>query len=191
MTGKSTNPKGWELFESCFSEGEEVIAIDDLDRFWWGMLTDVTDFDCVLVRPGRNKRLSWDDIRFMSHDGFPIKEVLGADGSSTIESIDTTDTQAAIRAALDDCSRVRSRARFGDPFDITEPVRSRLFHTGNSGSRYWRSFYNENLQRYLSPIHRVLGYEAEEVIVMESNDGARAELWDLTSVYCFESRRDR
>ncbi len=180
------DPKGWQLFESCFEKHDEVVAIDVFDVIHWGRLEDITDYGCELVRPGGHRQqLSWDDIRFMAHDGFPVRKILGADGSSTIERLDTADTQAAIRHSLgmEFPRRQLSRLRFGDPFDV-EPTEARLFHSGNSGLDYWGKFAGPC--GYYSEAHRELGHENEEVLVLRSKDGAMAELWDMTTIYMVE-----
>lgn len=177
--------KGWELFDSCFSEKDEVIVIDTDDRFFWGRLRNVTDHGCELHKRGRTVELKWDDVRFMAHDGFPVRKLLGASGSSTIEKLDTKDTQTAIHKALEfEFPQERTRKfRVGDPFDI-ECSSARLFHPGNSGFGYWGQFCNES--RYFSKDHREEGYAREEVLVLSSKDGAMAELWDPTTIYMFE-----
>jgi len=180
-------PKGWELFESCFKEGDEVVVIDEDDRFHWGRMTfDKQGLGFALYNPYKAVAFLWDDVRFMAHDGFPIRKLLGADGSRTIELLDTLNTQESIREALSiEFPQKIISARLGDPFDI-EGVVARLYHAGNSGLSYWNRFYNSLLQKYHSEAHREAGWEREEVIVMESKDGAKAELWDLTTVYMFE-----
>lgn len=183
------DPKGWELFYSCFKEGDEVVVIDVNDKFWWGRFHDLPGNEFELRTDGRVWVLDVNEIRFMAHDGFPVRKVLGAEGSSTIEQIDTEDTQAAIRQALrleypEWEQRTVGHVRFADPFDI-ENVNARLYHPGNSGLRYWSRFWSEAVG-YFSDSHREAGYEDEECLVLTSRDGAKAELWDLTTVYCFE-----
>jgi hypothetical protein len=184
-----TDPKGWQLFESCFKLGDEVVVVDVFDQFWWGLLDGITDFGCLLLRPGvEPKSLTWDDVRFMAHDGFPVRRLIGADGSATIEKLDTTDTQRAVRKALaleypKQKPYVPARAVFGDPFDV-EAASAKLYHPGNSGPGYWSRFWNG--REYHSEDHREAGYETEEVLVLTAKDGAKAELWDLTTIYAFE-----
>lgn len=177
------DPNEWELFDECFNIGDDVIVVDVFDQFYWGKLIKTTETECVVQRRARTDYLSWDDIRFMAHDGFPVKKIKGK--WENLELLDNSKTMSIIRRSLDKTPHP-SRTRFGDPFDITEPVTSWLYHPGNSGRKYWNRFWNEHLQQYLSPAHRTLGYETEEVIVMEAKDGACAELWDLTTILEFE-----
>ncbi len=184
----SENKLGWDLFYSCFTEGDEVVAIDVDDQFFWGKMVNPTFEGCELHANGRTRKLLWDDVRFMAHDGFPVRKILGADGSATIEKLDTTDTQAAVRSALSTefPERPRHQVRFGDPFDVVEPVHMELYNPGNSGPSFWRHFWNETTRLWHSPAHVIAHQQTEEVIVMKANDGARAQLWDMTTVYVFE-----
>jgi len=178
-------PKGWELFESCFKEGDEVVVIDEDDRFHWGKAA-FNEQGFALYRPGKATAFLWDQVRFMAHDGFPVRKILGADGSTSIELLDTEDTQEAIREVLtEEFSGKRISARLGDPFDV-EDVVAKLFHAGNSGPNYWNRFYNSVLGRYFSEDHREAAWEREEVILLESRDGAKAELWDIPTIYLFQ-----
>lgn len=199
-------PKGWELFNMSFKPDEEVVVVDDDDRFWWGKLGGITDLGFTL-RHGRNKvaELTWEKLRFMAHDGFPVSKIMGADGSATIEKHYSPGSgpQVAIRKALVEyCDGVQPRckacetedwlrepdkpvrARFGDPFDV-EAAGSRIYHAGNSGLSYWSRFWNE-VAGYYSEKHCKKGVADEEVLVLTSGDGARAHLWDLSTIYAFE-----
>ncbi len=189
------DPTGKDLFDACFEEGDEVVVIDIDDNLWWGRLKNITTRGLEVRKGGwvrsfigDKKKLEWDDIRFMAHDGFPVRKLMGADGSRTIEKLDTRETRTAVRAALKQefpSQPERRTVRFGDPFDA-ECVSTRLYHPGNSGPEYWDQFYNRTLQQYYSPEHRQEAFDKEEVIVMEAVDGAKAELWDLTTLYMFE-----
>ncbi|MCJ2512481.1 MAG: hypothetical protein LN409_03910, partial [Candidatus Thermoplasmatota archaeon] len=101
-------PTAWELYHACFKEGEEVIVITDGEDYHWGKLETVGEEGCRLHRAEVKDPplLKWRDVSFMSHDGFPIRTLQGADGSRVIEKLDTTDTQGAVRALLtkDTCS---------------------------------------------------------------------------------------
>jgi len=90
----------WDLYYSMFKDGDEVIIITEDDDYLWGSVTAI-NAGAILSRPNKEDKLvPWEDIRFMSHDGFPVKKLMGADGSNLIELLDTTDTQEAIRQAL-------------------------------------------------------------------------------------------
>ncbi len=74
----------WTLFHSLFKEGEEVWLITDEDDFIWGELLEFNDEECALYFRGRKVWFRWDCIRFISHDGFPVRSLTGADGSRSI-----------------------------------------------------------------------------------------------------------
>lgn len=86
MTRRKLDRDAWDLFNRCFKRGEEVFVITDEDRVYWGRLGAVTEDEFVLSRPGGVvTSLKWWDIRWMSHDGFPVRRLLGADGSPSLE----------------------------------------------------------------------------------------------------------
>lgn len=180
----------WKLFNSHFKEGDDVVFIDDSDVMTAGKMVGFDDIGCYLKSPwsGRNTFHFWEDIRFMAHDGFPVKKLRGADGSKLIEQIDTTDIKKALVDATtykgcDKCGRVIDRraqygmcakcyniwraemARptvFGDPFMI-EAGRGILFNEGSKSN----------------------GGYFDECLVLQAADGAWAELYDLSTVYFF------
>lgn len=92
----------WELYRAAFKEGDEVVIISSFDEYYWGKLETRGDAGCTLHRPGRKSLdLPWDEIAFMSHDGFPIRKLRGADGSALADKLDTKDTEKALRHALE------------------------------------------------------------------------------------------
>lgn len=74
----------WTLFHSLFKKGDEVWVITDEDDFIWGKLLDFNDEECELRFRGKEVWFRWDCIRFISHDGFPVRSLTGADGSRSI-----------------------------------------------------------------------------------------------------------
>lgn len=177
----------WDLFEGSFKQGDIVVVITDYDRFHWGkMFYDSTD--CTLIRPGGKKEMiPWNNVRFISHDGFPVKKLSGADGSKLIEKINTGDIQTTIKNALvfnlcndcealtentfrcDSCQKLadkRRSMRIGDPFDI-EGVYPFLVREGAWAGLSWD---NPNAEC----LHLIAPGEA------------MGQLFDLKTVYMFE-----
>lgn len=176
----------WELFKSQFKEDDEVIAIMDNGRVVWGKL----GFDDDGISLGKGKGIAsvkakWTDIRFLAHDGFPVKKVMCPPTDDLLDKLDTTDTQKFIRNAIDytvcgrcpklikedsndwlcpDCrKKIPKRAMgFGHPF-LIEDVSAILINKGNTTD-----------------------FRFVETIVLESRDGAIAHLWDLESIFYFE-----
>lgn len=175
----------WDLFEKIFKQGDEVVVITDYDRFHWGKLS-YNFTNCTLKRPNKEEVIPWHNVRFISHDGFPIKRLTGADGSKLIEKINTADVQATIKNALvfslckdcgklteniyrcDSCQKIADKVRsmrVGDPFDI-EGVYPVLLKEG-----IWGLSGNNS--------------EAECLHLVAPN-GAIGQLFDLPSIYMFE-----
>lgn len=196
MTAKQ-NPTSWDLYRSMFSDGDFVVVIDENDDMHWGKIK-ATETHAILSWHSRPqpKVIPWTQIRFMAHDGFPVKKLMGADGSTSIEKCDSKEPMRIIRKLLthslcvscekliedknmdpmsgrvgkplDECKTCwkLSRHRFGDPFDI-EPVRSRLYYPGNCGDEWW-------------------GEDFEEVLMLHADNGAKAQLFDLSTVFFAE-----
>jgi hypothetical protein len=197
-----------ELYDSMFKDGEEVVIVTDEEEYFWGIL-ETTSTHCILKKPGRKIiEIDWNDVRFMSHDGFPIKKLRGADGSALIEHLDTSNTQKAIRKALE--------AKFGrcdscDNLAMLTEVECRVYDKRFGERREDRDFTNlecescskgkksrrhevvfgdpflvENVSSYLiNPgIPWCLNnWRYEETILMRSKDGANAMLWDIDTIY--------
>ena len=152
----------WQLFNRNFKDGDAVIVIDDDDRVGWGTLRSITEHGFTLVRVSlsrtRRKRFQWDGIRFMSHDGFPVRRLFGADGSYAIETEPSEAGVIRTGLAMEYVSIV-----FGDPF-LVENVAAEIHNPGNAGPEHWRE-------------------DSEESLELVAPDGARAQLWDLNTVF--------
>lgn len=165
------HPKAWKLFYSLFSEYDEIMIVTSDDVHYFGYLRNIESdsFQLSHTKKGlafgdsyTNNLFYWEDIRFMSHDGFPVKKLLGADGSKMIEAIETKSKIKAIREAFD-IDLTPSWAVFGDPY-LIEGVESKIYHPG-------RDTYLDYLK------------DEEECIVLTSRDGAKAQLFDLSTIY--------
>ena len=167
----------WTLFFSQFKIGDEVVIIDEDDQITVGKFIGYTEDSCI-IKDQFDTIIPWVNIRFMSHDGFPCKKLMGADGSRLIEKIDTLGTKEAIRTALT-CSvgasgslketNLLDQAVFGDPF-LIEGVKAKLYNAGNDSPYYWSN----------GP-----GYLWEEIVCLEAKDGAQAQLFGLNTIYHF------
>ena len=154
----------WDLFHSQFRDGEDVVIILDDDTARQGKLTAIEQG--ALIQPSSAKvptLYHWDRIQFISHDGFPVRKLLGADGSKTIAKLDTTNTEVAIREALLDGPLKKVRAVIHDPWFFEDCS----FQLVNAGRREW--------------IHTQRGIG--ETLLLQSKDGAQAQLYDLAGIY--------
>jgi len=202
----------WTLWDSMFKKGDDVVLITDDDELKWGKIGEVTK-DSLRLKTGQKSLevINWDDVRFMAHDGFPVKKLMGADGSQLIEQLDTTDTQKAIREALVAVKCPRCH-RFVLPSSLTsvkyeaygrhgirkeyrdekriecEKCRNRkkdvfTFVVGDP-------FLIENVDALLMNAGNLwkLGFESwmyEETLVLQAKDGAQGLLWGLPTCYYF------
>lgn len=195
----------WDLFNSAFKLGDEVLLIDDEDKVYWGKLSSFNDDFCVLRRPnGRDTEFKWEYLMFMSHDGFPCKKLLGADGSKSIERIDTTSIQKALRTALltdlcFDCDkrlvphnhlrREQGRSRCAP----CKKVRRQYLIDHPPRRTYYRGdpFRIENVASELFNVglsgEPFWNEHYEETLVLKSIDGAIAHVFALDTIYHVET----
>lgn len=160
----------WRIFCECFKEGDEVFVVSDDDEVFWGRLgpLEEQDSDFVLHRPGGIKHsIPWMATRWVSHDGFPVRKLLGADGSASIEKdISQGVNQNLLEAIRTAAPRIK-RARFGDPFEFENVISSELHNAGLTG-----------LQHFCKA--------TEETLVLTAKCGAQAVLYDLPSLFAAE-----
>lgn len=199
-------PTAWELFWSLFKEGDEVICIDDEDVFHWGRLKTYSEDNFLLCRPYRQEALHWEDIRFMCHDGFPVRKLTGADGSKLIEDAATDDIVTLIRQGLSlenkreatieaTCCRcgltktMRSRNYYGIHYDDNHNATKRYLCDDCPSSNYVAGdpFYIEGVNAVLlnagNDGREFWNEDGEEVLVLRAKDGARGLLYDLNTIY--------
>jgi hypothetical protein len=181
----------WAILYEAFKGGDEVIFIDDTDHLYYGKLIllagDERDVYFGLKQlSGKIDKYAWSEVRFMSHDGFPVRKLTGADGSNLIEKIDTKDIQTALREVTNYilCSRCGDKIHeskaitqrykkycedcamnlvFSDPF-LVEGVNITIFNAGNCGL----SWYGDHF---------------EETTFLKAKDGSIGLLWEIPSIY--------
>lgn len=182
---------GWELVYKHFKGGDSIIFIDAWDVLYYGTLMYLPGpegFKKFILKSltGKLERHSWADVRFMSHDGFPIKKLTGADGSKLVEQIDTTEVQQAIRNVIDHilcyncktmileedaikrrgdyyCSTCVKTIVFRDPY-IIEGVNALLLNKGNEGEFF-------------------TNHPDEECIFLTAKDGAKGILYETSTIF--------
>lgn len=181
----------WLLFLKMFKYDEEIVVIDHDDVLFWGRLREINyEEGFNLLRPnGKKHTLYWEDIRFVGQDGFPLVKLKGADGSPSIEKLDTSDIQSIIRtkqqlkrpakteeqirreAKIKACTHTHTtiykRKVFGDPWMI-EDFNAELVNCGNSGMFH---YFNDT----------------EELLLLEHSNGAKGQLFDIPSIYYIET----
>ncbi len=193
---KSKKMNSWTLFNRMFRLGHEVILITDEDKFEWGTIIEITDDGITLKRKwSKVKERKWENVVFLSHDGFPVRKLPPSPSDKHVEKILTDpkikDFHGAVRKALAfnicaecgkiteetyteyiDCKGCRTKRRQstytgGHPWQI-EGVTSEIFNIGNESDYFWSN------------------HPLEETIVMKSKDGLGGQLWDLPAVFEFE-----
>lgn len=158
----------WDLFFECFKVGDDVIVVFDNDKFYYAKIVlhegeeKNISFSLCNTVTSRMKRFNWEDVTFISHDGFPVKQMIGADGSQLIEEVDTKHIQLSLRERL---ARTFCDIVFADPY-LIENVSGKLYNPGNCGERFW-------------------GNNFEECLMLEAKDGAKGQLFDLPHIYHF------
>jgi hypothetical protein len=158
----------WYLLEEFLEQSDEAILVLVDESIEFGRIVQYDDEFCSLQSQRGTKIIRWLDVRFMSHDGFPVRKLFGADGSASIEKQDNKRTQRKLRIMPD---VLDIEVQFGDPF-ITQAVQATLVNAGNSGPAWWPGSAGE---------------EFEECLILHAEDGAIAHLFDIPTVYGFWS----
>jgi len=112
----------WKLFKKLYKQNDYVLVIDEFDKRFFGKMKYDDEGLHLTKIDGIRKYLYWDQIRFMCHDGFPVKKLLGADGSDTIELESPVDLNKLITYLS------AKRLVFSDPYMI-ENVTSKYIQT--------------------------------------------------------------
>lgn len=145
----------WDLFYSCFKDGEEVVIVDDDEVVRWGTLKlysgPIKEKSFALIdTKGVGKTFHWINVSLIAHDGFPIRKLTGADSNQTIEGIDTTDITEAIRrlateTLCDLCNKSKPDIQMNEsrrPKDIKGDHR-RISFCNNCGDRIRKNRFNK------------------------------------------------
>jgi hypothetical protein len=171
----------WELFCELFGEGDEVIVITDEDVFIWGDLMSYDEEGCELRSMKGTKKYKWDCIRFMGHDGFPVRALTGAS-----EELPILKDECFLRSILGYPSFTNVRFIQRDPGNWLSN-RGGNYRSGGGSVTFGDPFLIENTEMKLMNLgNRGEWFEDddfEEVIVCKAKDGARALLYDLETAY--------
>lgn len=196
---KSKKMNSWTLFNRMFKLGHEVILITDEDKFDWGAIAEITDDGITLKRTWKKgKERKWENVTFISHDGFPVRKLPPSPSDAHVEKLlsdpKIKDLKGAIRKALAfntcaecgvvmkdtstggfgiDCTGCEAKRKKRQSFTGGHPwqiegVTSDIFNIGNECDYYWSN------------------HPLEETIVMKSKDGLGGQLWDLPAIFEFE-----
>lgn len=204
MSLKSQKTDAWSLYHAMFKNGEEVVLVLENDEFTWGKIVKTTaDYLTLKSLTDKEEKIHWDDVRFMAHDGFPVRQIFGADGSHLIEQVDTKDIQKAIRQifsakpyshcdkpaiSLDSFKHCPKCVKEGFSSDAYLALkRCREQSAGITIGHPYELRAAKGLLVNSGKIWTPTNYEYEETLLLESKDGARAMLWDLSTCYHFET----
>jgi len=193
----------WDLFHANFKIGNEIIIIDSDDDVIVGKLVSVSENGIRLktVFSGREIGREWVDIRFLGNDGFPVRKLMGADGSESIIEEFKKGKNAAeiIRAAT--CEELKtSDNKYTPPTRKPRTVATqvRRFVGGcpwmideceavivNPGCAFEPEHWSLWDKEYDTPTG-LNDTNWEEALMLTAPNGAKAELYELSSVFHFE-----
>ncbi len=154
----------WTLFKKTYKQNDYVLVITDDDNVYFGRMKYYDEGLSLTETMGRKQFLYWDAIRFICHDGFPVEKLKGADGSDTIELLESVSTEKLIMDSLENLDI--GTLVFSDPF-LIENVTSKYVQTFYPGDKVWQP-------------------ETEELLLMQSNDGAVGMLYELNQIYHYQ-----
>jgi hypothetical protein len=196
----------WELFEEQFKEGDAVIVILDDDRYDWGTL----DWDSVkiILRDPMGRRRAhtyrWEHVVIMCHDGFPVRKLLGADGSRSV-MLEKTEFPERVREILENENEIKEEkaGKLGEGLNLLQGKIGGLFpKLGKEIQKLEKLVPKFRQFGILDPFWIECGkaqlfnrgnsgpqFERSpwiETLVLENADGAVAHLWDLSSIFYAE-----
>lgn len=205
----------WTLFHSHFSIGDQLIIIDSDDQVIVGKYIAVSEEGITLrtIFSERDRFLSWTDVRFMANDGFPVRKLMGADGSPSIELEFMKGKNASELIYQATCEELnlnkkrkpeRQPERQPEREPDSEPYVPRSSVTRVSrigGGCPWlideceavivnpgnalQTHFSLWDERYRTP-HGWEDTDWEEGLVLTAPNGAVAELYDFESIFHFE-----
>lgn len=209
----------WKLWFDIFGDGEsgpgdrEVIIILDDDKVVIGKIISWNDSWIQIKGPcgggfGRDHHVYWETIRFMAHEGFPVRKILCAPQPKTMRKIRSLGRAARIRkalkqefdgtfndtdifqsmqdiveAVLETAERYKAKAKH---FIVRKKPRTEGFGGMSFGDPFCAEFVGVRL---LNPGNHGPWWNDEpdeETLLLEAEDGSRALLWDLPSVLALE-----
>ena len=165
----------WRVYRDSFKDGENVTIEDSKGDYYWGNLRTNDKKGITLTRPcGRSIDVAWKDIVFISHDGFPFEEINKMSREEAEQRANQQSTQL-IRDTLDKITKLNKKNRKeysrriggGCPFVYGPFAVVDLLNPGNNGPNFW-------------------GEDDEEVLILESYDGAKAHSFDLSHLFMFD-----
>lgn len=203
----------WKLWFDIFGDGEggpgdrEVIVILDDDKVVIGKIVAWNDMRIQIKKSGSyfDHQIHWDQIRFMAHEGFPVRKILCPPQPKTMKKIRSLGRAASIRKALKQefdgtfggtsiisalSFLINSALHAADRYkatveDFIVRPRPRLRST-TFGDPFCAEFVGVRL---LNPGNHGPWWDDEpdeETLLLEAEDGSRALLWDLPSVLALE-----
>ena len=104
MLSAAPKPTSMKMFRSMFKNGDQIVVITDQDEFFWGKMKIDLDGGVnpglrLTLLSGIEKWLWWQNIRFMAHTGFPVKQLLGPGADALAVVLETANITDRIRAA--------------------------------------------------------------------------------------------
>lgn len=173
VTGPTPNqpepPVSWDVFHRLFKQGDEVFVVNDEDRVHWGRLGKLDEPACRLTYfyGCKTKFVSWNSIVWMSHQGYPVRMLTGAAGSSAIESSDNRELLVYLRGQLEHGGFTRKQVSVlrGDEDltrDIASTLRGMTSRTTLTERLRCRRFVRDNLSSDTYSIAKRLVQDANE-----------------------------
>lgn len=182
---------GFDLFDSMFKKNDEVIIITEDDEFFWGKLIVCGPDGFTLKRGTSINFFEWKKVRFMSHDGFPVKKLMGTSSDQYIEQAFSPDIATTIRQVLilelETCGNCNILLPKGYPHTLCAECESKLPERRYGGGH---PFIIDGVRSFLINVGNDnpawMGTPYEEAVVMKSKDGAQGMLWELETIFAFE-----
>jgi len=187
---------GWTIFNKMFKPGDDLILIDEDDNFFGGKLIMAVEAGLILkIGIQKEKLYDWDDIRFISHDGFPVKKLMPSGSDRYIQQAFSSEIPELIRNILTKescrhCKEIMERDVLKKHerrcSERPEPIAGTRSYYGGCPWRIEDVFSQIVNVGNCSDYFQYIDQTFLETAVLQSLDGANGLLWDLGSIYHFE-----
>jgi hypothetical protein len=193
----------YKLFLDEFKINDDVIIIDEDDNFIFGKIVKFEYDQGILLRkyfyPPYLKWHQWETMRFICHEGFPVRKLFPRSSDKYLVQLDTNDIvnslrQLTVSEICVKCGKLTEGSRdnhtaitsWGDEYHCPkcyEQYRSmRGGHPFEIENVHTVVYNPGNCNHY----HNYIDDRYIETMILTSRDGIVGHLWDLSTIFELE-----
>jgi hypothetical protein len=197
----------YKIFNDQFKIGNAIFIIDEDDHFIFGEIEDIHYDNGIRLRkhfyPPYLKWYSWNEIRFISHDGFPVRKLFPRSSDKYLVHLNTDDIvmslrQLAVSVVCNSCNKLIEQSidnYGGHILGGSEDGRYYLCEVCQDVDRYsmrgGHPFEIENVSMVVvnagnnSYYHNYADDRFLETGILRSREGLMGLLWDFSTIFEF------